>query len=57
MDQGYEIPGVLEAAVVLVIEAIQRYRPTKNYLSYLKVPDCSAFEKDIMRPWTGSSVG
>ncbi|KAB0342548.1 hypothetical protein FD754_019474 [Muntiacus muntjak] len=38
-DQGYEAPG----------EETRRYRPMKNYLSYLTAPDYSAFETDIMR--------
>uniref|UniRef100_F7FQ59 Pre-mRNA-splicing factor SPF27 n=1 Tax=Ornithorhynchus anatinus TaxID=9258 RepID=F7FQ59_ORNAN len=48
-DQGYEAPGVREAAAALVEEETRRYRPTKNYLSYLPAPDYSAFETDIMR--------
>nr|XP_054092656.1 pre-mRNA-splicing factor SPF27 isoform X3 [Callithrix jacchus] len=48
-DQGYEAPGVREAAAALVEEETRRYRPTKNYLSYLTAPDYSAFETDIMR--------
>uniref|UniRef100_A0A8C6MUF6 Pre-mRNA-splicing factor SPF27 n=1 Tax=Mus spicilegus TaxID=10103 RepID=A0A8C6MUF6_MUSSI len=45
-DQGYEAPGVREAAAALVEEETRRYRPTKNYLSYLTAPDYSAFEHD-----------
>uniref|UniRef100_A0A8C2FIB7 Pre-mRNA-splicing factor SPF27 n=2 Tax=Cyprinus carpio TaxID=7962 RepID=A0A8C2FIB7_CYPCA len=48
-DQGYDAPGVREAAAALVEEETRRYRPTKNYLSYLPTPDFSAFETDIMR--------
>ncbi|CAI9178877.1 unnamed protein product [Rangifer tarandus platyrhynchus] len=48
-DQGYEAPGVREAAAALVEEETRRYQPTKNYLSYLTAPDYSAFETDIMR--------
>ena len=48
-DQGYEAPGVHEAAAALVEEETRRYRPTKNYLSYVTAPDYSAFETDIMR--------
>ncbi|XP_074920911.1 pre-mRNA-splicing factor SPF27 isoform X2 [Chelonoidis abingdonii] len=48
-DQGYEAPGVREAAAALVEEETRRYRPTKNYLSYLPTPDYSAFETEIMR--------
>ncbi|XP_062962255.1 pre-mRNA-splicing factor SPF27 isoform X1 [Cynocephalus volans] len=47
-DQGYEAPGVREAAAALVEEETRRYRPTKNYLSYLTAPDYSAFE--YLRP-------
>ncbi|XP_063811498.1 pre-mRNA-splicing factor SPF27 [Pseudophryne corroboree] len=48
-DQGYDAPGVREAAAALVEEETRRYRPTKNYLSYLPTPDYSAFETEIMR--------
>ena len=47
-DQGYEAPGVHEAAAALVEEETRRYRPTKNYLSYLTAPDYSAFEVSVM---------
>uniref|UniRef100_A0A672KTV4 Pre-mRNA-splicing factor SPF27 n=1 Tax=Sinocyclocheilus grahami TaxID=75366 RepID=A0A672KTV4_SINGR len=43
-DQGYDAPGVRGAAAALVEEETRRYRPTKNYLSYLPTPDFSAFE-------------
>ncbi|KAF6714544.1 Pre-mRNA-splicing factor SPF27 [Oryzias melastigma] len=43
-DQGYDAPGVREAAAALVEEETRRYRPTKNYLSYLPMPEFSAFE-------------
>uniref|UniRef100_A0A8C9HPN4 Uncharacterized protein n=1 Tax=Piliocolobus tephrosceles TaxID=591936 RepID=A0A8C9HPN4_9PRIM len=42
-------PGVQEAAAVLVEKETCRYQPTMNYLSYLIVPNYSAFETDIMR--------
>ncbi|GAA6070057.1 pre-mRNA-splicing factor SPF27, partial [Tachysurus ichikawai] len=48
-DQGYDAPGVREAAAALVEEETRRYRPTKNYLSYLTTPDFSAFETEIMK--------
>ncbi|XP_078500517.1 pre-mRNA-splicing factor SPF27 [Lissotriton helveticus] len=48
-DQGYDAPGVREAAAALVEEETRRYRPTKNYLSYLPTPDYTAFETTIMR--------
>uniref|UniRef100_A0A4W6BXB5 Pre-mRNA-splicing factor SPF27 n=1 Tax=Lates calcarifer TaxID=8187 RepID=A0A4W6BXB5_LATCA len=48
-DQGYDAAGVREAAAALVEEETRRYRPTKNYLSYLPTPDFSAFETEIMR--------
>ncbi|CAG6021123.1 unnamed protein product [Menidia menidia] len=47
-DQGYDAAGVREAAAALVEEETRRYRPTKNYLSYLPTPDFSAFE--VMNP-------
>uniref|UniRef100_A0A7N4P3C5 Pre-mRNA-splicing factor SPF27 n=1 Tax=Sarcophilus harrisii TaxID=9305 RepID=A0A7N4P3C5_SARHA len=48
-DQGYEAPGLWEAAAALVEEETRRYWPTKNHLSYLPALDYSAFETDIMR--------
>nr|XP_033775266.1 pre-mRNA-splicing factor SPF27 [Geotrypetes seraphini] len=48
-DQGYDAAGVREAAAALVEEETRRYRPTKNYLSYLPTPDYTAFETEIMR--------
>ncbi|CAL8278778.1 unnamed protein product [Boreogadus saida] len=48
-DQGYDAPGVREAAAALVEEETRRYRPTKNYLSYLATPDFAAFETETMR--------
>uniref|UniRef100_A0A672KWC8 Pre-mRNA-splicing factor SPF27 n=1 Tax=Sinocyclocheilus grahami TaxID=75366 RepID=A0A672KWC8_SINGR len=48
-DQGYDAPGVRGAAAALVEEETRRYRPTKNYLSYLPTPDFSAFETEIIR--------
>ncbi|XP_056585428.1 pre-mRNA-splicing factor SPF27 [Triplophysa dalaica] len=48
-DQGYDAPGVREAAAALVEEETRRYRPTKNYLSYLSTPDFSTFETEIMK--------
>ncbi|XP_069612218.1 pre-mRNA-splicing factor SPF27 isoform X1 [Ranitomeya imitator] len=48
-DQGYDAAGVREAAAALVEEETRRYRPTKNYLSYLPTPDFAAFETEIMR--------
>ncbi|CAK6955048.1 pre-mRNA-splicing factor SPF27 [Scomber scombrus] len=38
-----------EIAAALVEEETRRYRPTKNYLSYLITPDFSTFETEIMR--------
>uniref|UniRef100_A0A8C6P9L6 Pre-mRNA-splicing factor SPF27 n=1 Tax=Nothobranchius furzeri TaxID=105023 RepID=A0A8C6P9L6_NOTFU len=48
-DQGYDAPGVREAAAALVEEETRRYRPTKNYLSYLPTPDFSAFEHEKVK--------
>lgn len=36
-DRGYDEPGVREAAINLVEEEMQRYRPTKNYLDHLPI--------------------
>ncbi|KAK3104614.1 hypothetical protein FSP39_006206 [Pinctada imbricata] len=48
-DQGYDEPGVREAALALVEEETRRYRPTKNYLEYLPPPNYNAFETEIMK--------
>uniref|UniRef100_A0A8C7J2H0 Pre-mRNA-splicing factor SPF27 n=1 Tax=Oncorhynchus kisutch TaxID=8019 RepID=A0A8C7J2H0_ONCKI len=48
-DQGYDAAGVREAAAALVEEETRRYRPTKNYLSYIPTPDFTTFETEIMR--------
>lgn len=49
-----ELSSVMQAAA-LVEEETRRYRPTKNYLSYLPTPDFSAFEvtkkKPTQAPW------
>ncbi|KAJ8953788.1 hypothetical protein NQ314_007210 [Rhamnusium bicolor] len=34
IDQGYDEPGVREAAFAMVEEECRRYRPTKNYLEH-----------------------
>ena len=48
-DQGYDEPGVREAALALVEEETRRYRPTKNYLDYLPPSNYTAFETEIMK--------
>jgi len=48
-DQGYDDPGVREAAKSLVEEEIRRYRPTKNYLDYLPPANYEAYETEILR--------
>ena len=48
-DQGYDDPGVKEAAIALVEEETRRYRPTKNYLDYLPNPNYHAFETEIIK--------
>ncbi|CAC5414966.1 BCAS2 [Mytilus coruscus] len=48
-DQGYDEPGVREAALALVDEETRRYRPTKNYLEYLPAPNYIQFETEIMK--------
>uniref|UniRef100_T1ISD0 Pre-mRNA-splicing factor SPF27 n=1 Tax=Strigamia maritima TaxID=126957 RepID=T1ISD0_STRMM len=49
IDQGYDDPGVREAALAMVEEETRRYRPTKNYLDYLPALQLSTFETDIMK--------
>ena len=48
-DQGYDEPGVREAALALVDEETRRYRPTKNYIEYLPTPNYNQFETEIMK--------
>lgn len=38
-DHGYDEPGVREAAVKLVEEEMARYRPTKDYLEEINLPN------------------
>lgn len=49
IDQGYDEPGVREAALAMVEEETRRYRPTKNYLEHLPPLNLTAFETEIMR--------
>lgn len=49
IDQGYEEPGVREAALAMVEEETRRYRPTKNYLEHLPSLNTAAFETEIMK--------
>ncbi|KAI8422859.1 hypothetical protein MSG28_006601 [Choristoneura fumiferana] len=44
IDQGYDDPGVREAALSMVEEECRRYRPTKNYLENAGPEPSSAFE-------------
>lgn len=48
IDQGYDDPGVREAALAMVDEECRRYRPTKNYLEHLPTLNMTAFETDMM---------
>ncbi|XP_023028949.1 BCAS2 pre-mRNA processing factor [Leptinotarsa decemlineata] len=49
IDQGYDEPGVREAALAMVEEECRRYRPTKNYLEHLPPLNVSAFETPLMK--------
>ena len=49
IDQGYDEPGVREAALALVEEETRTYRPTKNYLDHLPPINLSSFETDLMK--------
>ncbi|XP_066598791.1 pre-mRNA-splicing factor SPF27 [Prorops nasuta] len=49
IDQGYDEPGVREAALAMVEEETRRYRPTKNYLENLPPLNITSFETDIMK--------
>ncbi|GBP87542.1 Pre-mRNA-splicing factor SPF27 [Eumeta japonica] len=44
IDQGYDDPGVREAALAMVEEECRRYRPTKNYLEGAGPEPSTAFE-------------
>ncbi|CAG9835293.1 unnamed protein product [Diabrotica balteata] len=48
IDQGYDEPGVREAAFAMVEEECRRFRPTKNYLEHLPPLNISSFETPIM---------
>ncbi|KAK6635492.1 hypothetical protein RUM43_007611 [Polyplax serrata] len=49
IDQGYDEPGVREAALSMVEEETRRYRPTKNYLEHLPPLNLTSFETEIMK--------
>ncbi|XKL68864.1 hypothetical protein PGB90_006633 [Kerria lacca] len=49
IDQGYDEPGVRDAALHMVEEETRRFRPTKNYLEHLPPLKLNAFETEIMR--------
>ncbi|KAM0725924.1 Pre-mRNA-splicing factor SPF27 [Formica fusca] len=49
IDQGYDEPGVREAALAMVEEETRRYRPTKNYLEHLQLLNITAFETEVMK--------
>ncbi|XP_032663355.1 pre-mRNA-splicing factor SPF27 [Odontomachus brunneus] len=48
IDQGYDEPGVREAALAMVEEETRRYRPTKNYLEHL-TPMSITFETTVLK--------
>lgn len=49
IDQGYDEPGVREAALLMVEEETRRYRPTKNYLENLPALNATAFETEVLK--------
>lgn len=49
IDQGYDEPGIREAALSMVEEETKRYRPTKNYLEVLPPLDMESFVTDTMK--------
>ncbi|CAG9129264.1 hypothetical protein JYU34_008407 [Plutella xylostella] len=49
IDQGYDDPGVREAALAMVEEECRRYRPTKNYLENAGPEPSSAFETPALQ--------
>ena len=44
IDQGYDEPGIKQAALALVDEECKRYKPNKNYLDFLGPINVHAFE-------------
>ncbi|XP_071841276.1 pre-mRNA-splicing factor SPF27-like [Apostichopus japonicus] len=48
-DQGYDEPGIKEAAYALIEEETRRYRPTKNYLELLTPIDQLPFETELLK--------
>jgi len=48
-DRGYDEPGVRDSAIELVEAEMQRYRPTKNYLDHLPMPDMDAFLTEVLK--------
>ncbi|PZC72087.1 pre-mRNA-splicing factor SPF27 [Helicoverpa armigera] len=49
IDQGYDDPGVREAALAMVEEECRRYRPTKNYLENAGPEPSTAFETPALQ--------
>ncbi|XP_059055532.1 pre-mRNA-splicing factor SPF27 [Achroia grisella] len=49
IDQGYDDPGVREAALGMVEEECRRYRPTKNYLENAGQELSTAFETSALQ--------
>ncbi|XP_026732393.1 pre-mRNA-splicing factor SPF27 [Trichoplusia ni] len=49
IDQGYDDPGVREAALAMVEEECRRYRPTKNYLEHAGPELSTAFETPALQ--------
>ncbi|CAH0406767.1 unnamed protein product [Chilo suppressalis] len=49
IDQGYDDPGVREAALAMVEEECRRYRPTKNYLENAGPELSTSFETQALQ--------
>ncbi|XP_031777377.1 pre-mRNA-splicing factor SPF27 [Nasonia vitripennis] len=49
IDQGYDDPGVREAAIAMVEEETRRYRPTKNYLENISTLNVNSFETEVLK--------
>ncbi|XP_014204281.1 pre-mRNA-splicing factor SPF27 [Copidosoma floridanum] len=49
IDQGYDDPGIRQAAVEMVEEEIRRFRPTKNYLEKIPILNVTLFETEVLR--------
>jgi len=48
-DQGYDEPGVRDAAIAMIDEETKKYKPTKNYLEDLPLKEINCFQTEVMK--------